>query len=165
MRQGVVQTFVFHLLFLGLCTTPGGKVGTKTQHPRHPKAWSNCKERRNMGWVTGFEPATSGTTIRRSNQLSYTHHKTHDSLERSKSYQRAWRPASLTKTGVPAKPHSHFKWLTGAKRVRPIVSLPILVSSLVDRNWKAVVSSSLNYFWRVSWLIDINRQLKPLGKR
>ena len=26
-----------------------------------------------LGWVTGFEPATSGTTIRRSNQLSYTH--------------------------------------------------------------------------------------------
>ena len=26
------------------------------------------------GWLTGFEPATSGTTIRRSNQLSYSHH-------------------------------------------------------------------------------------------
>jgi hypothetical protein len=25
------------------------------------------------GWITGFEPATSGTTIRRSNQLSYIH--------------------------------------------------------------------------------------------
>ena len=29
---------------------------------------------RGMGWMTGFEPATSGSTIRRSNQLSYTHH-------------------------------------------------------------------------------------------
>ena len=29
---------------------------------------------RDMGWMTGFEPATSGSTIRRSNQLSYTHH-------------------------------------------------------------------------------------------
>ncbi len=28
-----------------------------------------------LGWMTGFEPATSGSTIRRSNQLSYTHHK------------------------------------------------------------------------------------------
>ena len=27
-----------------------------------------------MGWKTGFEPATSGTTIQRSNQLSYNHH-------------------------------------------------------------------------------------------
>ena len=26
-----------------------------------------------FGWITGFEPATSGTTIQRSNQLSYTH--------------------------------------------------------------------------------------------
>ena len=28
-----------------------------------------------MGWMTRFEPATSGSTDRRSNQLSYIHHK------------------------------------------------------------------------------------------
>ena len=26
-----------------------------------------------MGWMTGFEPATTGSTIRGSNQLSYIH--------------------------------------------------------------------------------------------
>ena len=30
--------------------------------------------RNNMGWVKGLEPSTLGTTIRCSNQLSYTHH-------------------------------------------------------------------------------------------
>ena len=28
-----------------------------------------------VGWVKGFEPSTPGTTIRCSNQLSYTHHR------------------------------------------------------------------------------------------
>lgn len=27
-----------------------------------------------IGWMMGFEPTTSGTTIRRSNQLNYNHH-------------------------------------------------------------------------------------------
>ncbi len=35
---------------------------------------------KSMGWMTGFEPATSGSTIRRSNQLSYTHHEEFEEL-------------------------------------------------------------------------------------
>ncbi len=31
-----------------------------------------------MGWVMGLEPTTPGTTIRCSNQLSYTHHKRYE---------------------------------------------------------------------------------------
>ena len=27
-----------------------------------------------MGWLTGLEPATTGTTIQGSNQLNYSHH-------------------------------------------------------------------------------------------
>lgn len=38
--------------------------------PKRGSDSDHCKK----GWVTGFEPATSGITIRRSNQLSYTHH-------------------------------------------------------------------------------------------
>jgi sulfate adenylyltransferase subunit 2 len=33
------------------------------------------KGRQEEGWLTGFEPATSGTTNQRSNQLSYNHHQ------------------------------------------------------------------------------------------
>ena len=34
-----------------------------------------------MGWMRGFEPPTSGSTIRRSNQLTYTHHQDRKNAE------------------------------------------------------------------------------------
>ena len=35
-------------------------------------SWAN--DPKLVGWVTGIEPATTGATVRYSNQLSYTHH-------------------------------------------------------------------------------------------
>ena len=52
-------------LALPLGYTPMGKnrgIGT------YPNPFSS------VGWVKGLEPSTPGTTIRCSNQLSYTHH-------------------------------------------------------------------------------------------
>ncbi len=37
--------------------------------------WDISQSRPFMGWVKGLEPSTPGTTIRCSNQLSYTHHR------------------------------------------------------------------------------------------
>ena len=52
-----------------------------------------------MGWMTGFEPATSGSTIRRSNQLSYTHHE----KEKPKGL-------ILAKREEDPQPHEAFKF-------------------------------------------------------
>ena len=46
---------------------------------------------RSVGWVKGLEPSTPGTTIRCSNQLSYTHH----------IQNRDGQPARLSDVGTP----------------------------------------------------------------
>ena len=50
-----------------------------------------------VGWVTGFEPATSGTTTRRSNQLSYTHHEGMYRIEKGEQ---------ILSEGLKARKHS-----------------------------------------------------------
>ena len=40
----------------------------------HYSPFTVARERRYLGWIKGLEPSTLGTTIRCSNQLSYTHH-------------------------------------------------------------------------------------------
>ena len=50
-----------------------------------------------MGWVMGLEPTTLGTTIRCSNQLSYTHHIT--TYPRKMARQKGFEPLAYCLEG------------------------------------------------------------------
>lgn len=39
------------------------------------KAGEPVSHKSNLGWLTGLEPATTGTTIQDSNRLNYSHHQ------------------------------------------------------------------------------------------
>ena len=68
--------------------TPPGRKGQGRSRSSGPYALY-------MGWVKGFEPSTPGTTIRCSNQLSYTHHINYGVQEREGRFQ------SMGKIGTP----------------------------------------------------------------
>ena len=55
---------------------PQDKLLTLSSNPKENSKTKKapCFHKKLSGWKTGFEPATSGTTIQRSNQLSYNHH-------------------------------------------------------------------------------------------
>ena len=68
--------------------TPPGRKGQGRSRSSGPYAL-------HVGWVKGFEPSTPGTTIRCSNQLSYTHHIKYGAQEREGRFQ------SIGKIGTP----------------------------------------------------------------
>jgi hypothetical protein len=75
--------------------------------------------------VTGFEPATSGSTIRRSNQLSYTHHtektldtdsveaeiltKTEEAPQPGMTPRINWEETSV-QFSFPLRAHDDYRW-------------------------------------------------------
>ena len=84
----------------------GGKIERKINAARHKarittiRSWSGCLEDLSrkmpfgrMARVTGLEPAASGVTGRRSNQLSYT---------------RVVRPGNYDAGAVLSRPNPHF---------------------------------------------------------
>ncbi len=62
----------------GALNLNGGPAGVRTldlgiKSPLLYQLSYRSNYQRNVGWVQGLEPWTSGTTTRRSSQLSYTH--------------------------------------------------------------------------------------------
>src|SRR5690606_17760499 len=70
-RKLIVKYYseIYHFLLL-MC-----KFCTKKENVKNNETLLDIVFNRvfTYGWKTGFEPATSGTTIQRSNQLSYNH--------------------------------------------------------------------------------------------
>ena len=103
--------------------------------PRRPIGAGAPYRAINMGWKTGFEPATLGITIRCSNRLSYIHHifallarpegvePPTDGVEVRCSIQLSYgRPTPDCAPGGPARHHATLFELVGVEGFEPPTS-------------------------------------------
>ena len=86
--------------------------------------------RLNVGWVKGLEPSTPGTTIRCSNQLSYTHHITdarlHLKLAGTPEGTRTPGPLLRRQLLYPPELQAHLERVMGIEPTRPAWKAGIL---------------------------------------
>ena len=83
-----------------------------------------------VGWVKGLEPSTPGTTIRCSNQLSYTHHITdvrlHLKLAGTPEGTRTPGPLLRRQLLYPPELQAHMERVMGIEPTRPAWKAGIL---------------------------------------
>lgn len=87
-----------------------------------------------MGWVEGFEPSATGTTIRRSTKLSYTHRKGRihrNKVDVATANFAPYKPASFQSASTRRSTSEDMRMTPGHGRVNPsaahfrVASMPI----------------------------------------
>jgi hypothetical protein len=90
-----------------MCQQPPGALWNRA--PKRPAGGAR-RTRLRKGWTSGIEPPTSGTTIRRSNQLSYAHHQSSSGRKLKGRQRRVKRAFALAVEAGEEEPG-------GAKRI------------------------------------------------
>src|SRR6185503_3767269 len=95
-----------------------------------------------MGWTRGFEPPTTGITIRYSNQLSYAHH---NEPELSHTALRMARPAGLEPTTAGLEGRCSIR-LSYGRNADQSIALPSSLKLVGVEGFELSTSSSQS--WR-----------------